>query len=695
MEKHLPRDVRNIALAGHIGSGKTSLLEAILFAAGAIDRPGRIEDGNTVGDYDPEETQRRHSIHLAMAPCDWAGRELHWIDTPGHPDSAADRAAALRVVDDFLLVTPAQNVGDVAFGMTSAWEEAREAGKAEAVFVSKMDKDNADFPGAIDALRRRFGPHVVPAVLPIGSGPNFSGVVDLVRMVAIGAGGKEGPIPEAMEAEAREWRARLVEVAAEGDDALIERYLEVGDLSEEEVERGIHQDLLSGRIVPVFCGSAIRGIGIEPLLNHLALEFEAPDEAPEAVGADPLTGEPVRRRCDPDEPFSALVFKTIADPFVGKVSLFRVMSGRLRADTVVSNPGRDQTERIGPLFALRGRKQIPLREAVAGDLVGVARLTVTRTGDTLCDPDAQIVFPPIVVPAPTFRVAATARTKADEDRLGAALHRVEEEDPGFAHHRDTETGETILTGQGETHLEIVAGRLARFGAHVDVAQPRIAYRETLTAKVRAQGRHKKQTGGRGQFGDCWITVEPAPAGVDFEFVDRVVGGAVPRQYLPAIERGVREAMARGVLAGYPVTGVRVTVDDGSFHPVDSSEAAFTMAGILGFQAAARDASPAILEPIVEVRVTVPAAITGEVVSDFAGRRGQVVGIEPSIRPGMHTVSAIVPESEMLRYGIDLRAISHGCGTFHVQPSHYAPLPAHLHSRLIANHDRSRAVGNYA
>ena len=696
MEKHEPRDVRDIALAGHSGAGKTSLAEAVLYVAGCSERLGRVDDGTATTDFDPDETKRKISISLAMAPCDWNGRTLNWVDTPGYPDFWGDFVSALRVVDDVLLVTPAQSSGGLEFGLESAWEMAKAANKAEAVFINKMDRENADFFGAVQALRERWGPHVVPAVLPIGAGDTFRGVVDLVTMKAyVGQGRdlREEPIPEDLRATAAEWRQLLVEVAAEGDDALIEEFLEGKELSEEEIERGIHEDLLGGRIVPVFCGSAAKVIGIQPLLTHLAMEFESPDEAGEAVGKHPQTGSPERRKCDPAGPFSALVFKTVADPYVGKLTYFRVKSGTLRPDTHVWNASKEKDERVGQLFRLRGKQQEPVTEAVAGDLVAVAKLAVTGTGDTLCDRTRPIVYDAIPFPAPSFALAVHPKTKGDEDKLGAALGRIAEEDPCFQTRRDPDTGETLVLGQGETHLDVVVGRMARFGAQVTTSEPRIPYRETVTQHARAQGRHKKQTGGRGQFGDCWLQVEPGAAGAGLEFVDKIVGGAIPRQYIPAVEKGVREAMGRGIQAGFPVVDVRVTVDDGSFHPVDSSEAAFIMAGILGFQAASRQAGPVILEPVLQVTIEAPDAFIGDLMGDINARRGHVLGIEPSNQAGYQTITAQVPQAEMLRYAIDLRSLARGRARFTACPGHYAEIPAHLSQPLIADYEKRKSEGH--
>jgi elongation factor G len=697
MEKHLPRDVRNIALAGHSGSGKTSLAEAILFVAGCTDRLGNVDRGTATTDFDPEENRRHISINLAMAPCEWQGRVLNWVDTPGFLDFITDFHTALRVVDDVLLVTSAQTGQGMEYGLEATYEAAHAAGKAEAIFINRMDRENADFFSTINALRTRFGNHVVPAVIPIGAGESFRGVVDLVRMVAIVGEGKdirEEAIPDDLRTTAEEWRQTLVEVAAEGDDELIEEFLSGQELTEEEIERGIHEDLLGGRIVPVFCGSATKCIGIQPLLTHLAMEFESPDEVGDAVGTHPDTGKVERRCCKVEEPFSALVFKTLADPFVGRINYFRVMSGRVTPDSHVWNASRGKDERIGTLFSPCGKQQVPVTEAVAGDIVAVAKLQSTLTGDTLCDRNAPIVYPAIEFPEPTYIVAATAKSKADEDKLGPALTRVMDEDPAFRTMREPETGETLLLGQGETHIDVTIARLARFGANMVTSPPKIPYRETISKSARAQGRHKKQTGGRGQFGECWLTVEPMPSGSGLEFVDKIVGGAIPRQYIPAIEKGVREAMSRGAVSGHPVVDVRVTVDDGSFHNVDSSEAAFIMAGILGFTNAVKQAAPVIMEPIMEVQVTAPDSVTGDLMGDFNARRGHVLGIQPAEgRNGYQTIVAHVPQSEMQRYAVDLRSLAGGRASFCARLTDYAELPQHLAAPLIEEHEKQRAEGH--
>jgi elongation factor G len=695
-EKHLPRDVRDIALAGHAGAGKTSLAEAVLFVAGCSERLGKVDDGTATTDFEPDETKRKMSISLAMAPCAWNGRALNWVDTPGYPDFFGDFVAALRVVDDVLLVTPAQNSGGVEFGLETAWDMAREAGKAEALFINKMDRENADFFGAVNAFRDKWGAHVVPAVIPIGAGDTFRGVVDLVTMKAyVGSGRdvKEEPIPHDLQATAEEWRQLLIEVAAEGDDALIEEFLEGKELTEDQIERGIHADLLGGKIVPVFCGSATKVIGIQPLLTHLAIEFESPEEAPVAAGTHPQTGKSETRPCDPAAPFSALIFKTVADPYVGKLTYFRVKSGTLKSDSHVWNANKEKEERVGPLFRLRGKTQEPVTELVAGDLGAVAKLAVSGTGDTLCDRNKPVVYEPIPFPEPTFALAVHPKSKGDEDKLGAALARIVEEDPCFRTRRDADTHETLLLGQGETHLDVVVGRMARFGAQVTTSQPRVPYRETVTKSARAQGRHKKQTGGRGQFGDCWLTVEPNETGAGFAFVDKVVGGAIPRQYIPAVEKGVQQAMTRGILAGFPVVDVRAIVDDGSFHPVDSSEAAFIMAGIQGFTAAARNAGPILLEPVLDVTITAPDTMTGDLMGDINGRRGHVVGIEPSVKGGYQTIRAQIPQAEMPRYAVDLRSLARGRATFSATASHYAEVPAHIAQPLIADYEKRKAEGH--
>ncbi|MHB0912285.1 MAG: elongation factor G [Armatimonadota bacterium] len=668
--------IRNVAVVGHGGCGKTSLSEALLFMSGGVDRLGKVDEGNTTSDYDPDEVKRKISINAALIPCEWSGSKINFVDTPGYADFVGDVKSTLRVVEGALVVVCA--VSGIAVGTDTAWNFSEEFGIPRAFFVNKMDRENADFYSVAEALKLRYGSRVVPIQLPIGSQDSFTGVVDLVAMKAITGSGKDakvGEIPADMADAVAKYRESLVEAAAENDDELISKYLEGGELTDEEVVRGVAAGIKTGKLVPVFCGSAAKVIGIGALLDKIAAEYPSPADVA------PREGEGGEKRAASDsEPFSAQVFKTLADPYVGKLTYFRVYSGVLKSDSHIYNSTKGQEERIGQVYFLKGKQQEAVSEVHAGDIAAVAKLAVTITGDTLCDKAKPSKYPAIEFPEPVYSVAIEAASKADEDKLGPSLAKLGDEDPTFKFRRDAETGQTLVSGLGETHVEIVVDRLKRkFGVSVNVGIPKIAYRETIQVSAKAQGRHKKQTGGRGQYGDAWVELEPIPEG--FEFVDKVVGGAIPRQYIPAVEKGIHEAMERGILAGYPVVGVRAKVYDGSFHPVDSSEMAFKMAGILAFHAAAEKAQPVLLEPVVNAEVVVPEEYMGDVIGDFNGKRGRILGMEP-ISGGRERIKAVVPQAEMLRYAIDLRSIARGRGSFTTEFSHYEPMPAHNAQQII-------------
>jgi elongation factor G len=681
--------IRNVALVGHGGCGKTSLSEALLYTAGAIDRLGRVDDGTTTSDYDPDEVKRKISVNASLLPCEWKGVKINFIDAPGYADFVGDVKGALRVVEGALIVVCA--VSGIEVGTETAWDFAEEYKVPRAIFVNKMDRENADFYAVVEALRTRFGNRVVPVQLPIGSQSTFKGVVDLINMKAqVGAGKSlsEGEIPADMTEAVAKYKEILVEAAAENEDELITKYLEGEELTSEEIARGVAAGIRAGKLVPVFCGSALNNIGAIMLLDEIATAFPSPADVSPQKGLNPQTNAEEERKPSDAEPFSALVFKTLADPYVGKLTYFRVYSGVLKSDSHVFNSTKEIEERVGQIYFLRGKNQEATAEVHAGDIAAVAKLSETGTGDTLCDKAKPIVYPKIEFPAPVYSVAVRAKSKADEDKLGSALSKLAEEDPTFQYHREMETGETIISGLGESHVEITVDRLKRkFGVSVDVDMPKIPYRETILTSAKAQGRHKKQTGGRGQYGDCWIEIEPAERGSGFQFVDQIVGGAIPRQFIPAVEKGIREAMERGILAGYPMVDIKATVYDGSYHPVDSSEMAFKMAGILAFQNAAEKASPVLLEPMLSVEVVVPEEYMGDVIGDLNGKRGRILGMEPI--DGKQLIRAIVPQAEMLRYAIDLRSIARGRGTFKTQFSHYEQVPAHIAQQIIEQRKRER------
>ena len=688
MKTYGVREIRNVGLFGHQGVGKTSLAEALLYVSGEIDRLGRTDDGTATCDFDPEEQRRHISINVALAPCEWHGAKINIVDAPGYLDFHGEVQSALNVVEAAILVTPAQ--GELEVGFENAWDLAADRNLPRAVFVNKMDRENADYAHIVQTLRARYGNMIAPFQLPIGSAEKFIGVIDLVEMKAFIGTGKDvecSEIPAECLAEALRYRELLIESAAEGDDELIEKFLSGEPLSHDEVVRGLHEGIDAGKVVPVLCGSAARDIGMTDLLDIIVHEFPNPVEIEHIHGKHPQTGAAEKREANDAAPLAVLVFKTIADPFLGTLNYFRVLSGVLKGGTTVLNTTRGKEERVGQLSYAWGKSQEPTPEVHAGDIGVTAKLTDTHTGDTLCDPAKPIVLDAIEIGEPIFEQAVVAKTKVDEDKMGPALQRVAASDPAFRFRRDPETGQTILCGAGETHLAIVIERLKKFGTSLEIVDQRIPFRETVSQKAEAQGRHKKQTGGRGQFGDCWLRIEPN-RGAGFEFVDGVVGGSVPRQYLPAIEKGVRQAMSSGALAGHPVVDVRVTSYNGSYHDVDSSEAAFIMAGIAGFHAATEKAAPTLLEPILNIEVSIPETMLGDVMSDLTGKRGRIVGTE-NVGTGKTRLKATVPQAEMLRYAIDLRSITRGRGSFTATTSHYEEVPAHIAQTLIANHKKER------
>ena len=681
MKSYGIKALRNVGLFGHQGAGKTSLAEALLYTSGALDRLGRSDEGTATTDFDPEEQKRRISINVALAPCEWHETKINIVDVPGYLDFGHEVKSALCVVEAAILVTPAQCEPEVGFEI--AWNLAAERELPRAVFINKMDRENAEWAQVVQNLRARYGNMIAPLQLPIGSADKFIGVIDLVEMRAFIGTGKDvecSAIPPECLEEAQQYRELLVESAAEGDDELIEKYLSGETLTHDEMVRGLHEGIDAGKVVPVLCGSAAKDIGMDDLLDIIVHEFPNPTEVGHIHGKHPQTGVEESREATDQSPVSALVFKTIADPFLGTLNYFRVMSGVLKSGATLLNAGRGKEERIGQIYFARGKTQEATSEIHAGDIGVTAKLADTRTGDTLCDPAKPIVLDGIAASEPIFEQAIVAKSKVDEDKMGPALQRVALSDPAFAFHRDPETGQTIIHGAGETHLGIVVERLKKFGANVDVVERRIPYRETLTMKAEGQGRHKKQTGGRGQFGDCWLRLEPNRGG-GIEYVDAIVGGSIPRQYIPAVEKGVRQAAQTGIQAGYPVVDIKVTVYDGSYHDVDSSEAAFIMAGIIGFNSVAAKAGPVLLEPIMNLEVTIPENMLGAVMTDLTGKRGRVVGTE-SVGVGKTRLKATVPQAEMLRYAIDLRSITRGHGMFTLTHSHYEDVPAHLMPGLI-------------
>ncbi|MEN6520831.1 MAG: elongation factor G [Armatimonadota bacterium] len=679
--------IRNVALVGHSGAGKTSLTEALLYTTGAIDRLGKVDDGTATTDYDPDEIRRKISINTSVAPCEWSGRKINVLDTPGYPDFVGDVIGAVHVVESALIVVDA--VGGVEVGTETGWDAAVTRNITRCIFVNKMERENADFYRVLEQLRTVFGRNVVPVQLPIGSQDSFEGIVDLVELKAYKwQSGKSisVDIPADMQAQIDQYREALIEVAAESDDELTMRYLDGEQLSAEEIKRGLGIGIVEGKIVPVLCGSGMKQIGLTTLLDFVANELPSPSTYSKIEGKSPAGAEETRT---PDGPFSALVFKTVADPYVGKLTYFRVYSGTLKSDSTIFNASKSRDERVGQVYFVKGKQQEATAGVGAGDIGAVAKLAETVTGDTLCEKAKPIILSPIEFPEPVYSLAIHAKTKSDEDKLGPALGKLADEDPTFKTARDQATGQTHISGLGDTHLDIVTDRLKRkFGVEVEIEAPKIAYRETITMTASAQGRHKKQTGGRGQFGDAWVKLEPLPRSGGYEFVDQIVGGSIPRQWIPSVDKGVQEAMSRGILAGFQVVDVKAIVYDGSFHNVDSSDMAFQLAGILAFQNAAAKANPVILEPVVEVEVVVPEEYMGDVISDMNGKRGRIMGMEP-IGHGKQRIKATAPQGEMLRYAIDLRSIARGRGTFKAAFSHYEEVPAHTAQQIIEQAKKAR------
>ena len=684
MKGYEAENIRSIAIIGHGSAGKTSLAETIMFDAGVTNRMGTIDDGNTVMDFLPEEISRQISTSSATASLEWKENQINIVDTPGYQDFIADALYALVVCEGALLVVGA--VSGVRAQTERLYKFAKENNAGMIAFVNKMDRERADFDRAIGEMESTLGANPVLTQLPIGKQASFEGVVDLLTMKACiyskdGTGNfEEKDIPEQLKGQADEYREKLVEAAAESEDELVEKYLEEGDLTDEEILRGLRTGVVTGDILPVFCGSATLNIGVRKLLDGIQNMMPSPGDRGLITGVD-AKGNETERKVSSDEPFSAFVYKTMADPFAGKLTLFKIISGSLKADTGFLNSTRDTKERFGNVFILNGKKQESVPVVSAGQLAAVAKLKETKTGDTLSNDSAPFVLPNIELPAPALSYAIVPKSKGDEEKVSAALTRLMEEDPSMKTSREEETRESIISGMGQLHLEVTIERLKeKFGVEVDMKVPKVPYKETIKRSTKLQSRYKKQSGGRGQYGDVWLEIEPLSRGSDFEFVNKIVGGVVPRQYIPAVEKGVREAMAEGVLAGYPVTDLKVTLYDGSYHAVDSSEMAFKIAASMGFKKGFLDARPILLEPIVNLNVSVPEDFMGAVIGDLNSRRGKVVGMDPG--EGEQIVNAQVPMAEVLTYAPDLRSMTEGRGSFSLSFSHYEETPGHLAEKIV-------------
>jgi elongation factor G len=677
--------IRNVALIGHRGCGKTSLHEAMLFEAGATRRLGSVADGSTVSDSEPDEQAREMSIGAAVAGFEYADREINLIDTPGEPSFVADAAAALRVADAAVVVV--NGVAGVEVQTERLWRRADAEGLARLVFVNMLDRERADFFAALDSLKGAFGPHVVATEIPIGAEQDLRGVIDLIDLEAFvyeGTGQRNATrveIPEELRARAEEYREKLMDEVAENSDELMERYLDGERIDHAEIVAVLKQGVTAGRIFPVTCGVATRNLGTNRLLEALVEDLPSPAMrgAVLALGAD---GEAIEIAPDEDGPLLAYVFKSLADPYTGRITLLRVYRGTLRSDSQVVNAERREKERIGQLGRPLGSELSPVAELGAGEIGAVAKLKHTQAGDVLCERQEEAAFAPLDLPAPVMAFAYEPKSKGDEEKAAAAVRRLSEEDPTLDVHRDPQTGEQIVAGLTQVHVEVIVERMKRrFGAEIELRPPRVPYQETIRQSAEAHARYKKQSGGRGQFADCQIEIEPTEDGAGFEFVDKIKGAAIPGSFIPAVEKGIVEAMRRGTVAGYPVKDVRVRLVDGKHHDVDSSEMAFKVAGSMAFREAMEAADPVLLEPIVHLTVSCPEDVVGEVIGDLNSRRGHPLGMEP--KGGVTEVRAEVPMAEVLDYAPDLRSISGGRAEFTVEFERYEPVPAQIADRIVA------------
>ena len=676
--------LRNVGILGQGGSGKTSLGEAMLFGAGATQRLGKVLDGTSVLDHEPEEIKHHISISTALHSLSWKKFPMTVLDTPGYAAFLADTMNSMRAFGGAVFVLN-PSVG-LRVEAEQLWAQANEDRVSRLLFVNKMDHEQAEVEQRIAPMLETLEARAAYLQIPIGVEAGFKGVVDLLSMKAYvyeGDSGKfaESAIPDDLQAQAEEMRQKLVEDISETDDDILEKFLDGKELSMNEIKQALRNGIRERKIFPILFGSATHQVGIAQLLDAITDYLPSPLDEGEVEGKLPSSGEAAKRKQDPNAPFSAYVFKTISDPFAGKLSVMRVISGKITSDMTCLDVNKQSREKIGHMFRLEGKKQEGVKEAVAGEIVAAAKLKEVTTGDTLCDEKAPIQFPGPAHFSPVISFALEPKSKADEEKVPQGLHRMMEEDPTIALHRDEETRDFILSGMGQQHIEIIVEKLKRrYSAEVLLKAPKVPYKETIRGSASAQGKLKKQSGGRGQYGDTWLKVEPLPHGGGFEFVDQIVGGAVPRNYIPAVEKGVREALTTGYLAGYPIVDVRVTLYDGSYHDVDSSDMAFKIAASMGFKNAVEKAKPVILEPIMNMDVAVPDECMGDVIGDLNSRRGKVLGMET--KGHTQVIKSKVPMAEVLKYAPDLRSITSGRGEFHMEFSHYEELPAHLSEKVV-------------
>lgn len=673
--------IRNVAIVGHGGAGTTSVTEALLYRSGAITRMCKVEDGATTTDYEPEEIKRGVSVNATLAPVEWRDTKINFIDTPGFADFVAEVKGAFRAVDSALIVVCATS--GVQVGTEQCWKLAEEAGLPRIVFVNKMDRENANFDNILDNLRAKFGKCVLPLQLPLGKEADFGGVIDIYKMKAYKATGNDSvemEIPAELMDAAQDAHDKMVEAAVEADDEVMMRYLEGETISDEEIMDCLIKGIRQAVIFPVLCGSAYKDIGLGRLMNAI-IDYTYPAILNDFTVINQATGEEELK--DSNAPMAALVFKTTSDPFVGRVSFFRVFSGAVKADSMIYNASREKEERIGSVFTMRGKTQIPLKVITAGDIGATTKLQFTCTGDTFSDKAAPVLFPPIAFPLPMYTRAIYAKKKGEEDKIATSLAKLMDEDPTIIVSKNTATKETLISGMGDQHIEILMERMKRkFGVEADLRAPIVEYRETIRGSANVEGKHKKQSGGHGQYGHVVITMESLPPGSGFEFVDKIFGGAVPRQYIPAVEKGMRESMEHGILAGYPVVDVRITLTDGSYHTVDSSEMAFKIASNMAFKKGMELSKPVLMEPVYNLDVYCAESMMGDVIGDLNTKRGRILGMQ-SLDDGMGCVKAQVPYAEIAEYAVDLRAITQGLGTFEMKFDHYEDVPQRMAEQIIA------------
>ena len=688
MTKYGINEIRNIALVGHGDSGKTSLTEAILYDSKMITRLGNIGQGNTTTDYDPREIKKGITINSAFAFLNWKNCTINIIDTPGYLDFITDTKSSLRVVDNAVLVIC--GVSGVEVQTEKVWDFAEEYKIPKTIFINKMDRERADFYRTKDMINKIFGSSAVSVQLPIGKEDNFRGVVDLIKMKARiyeKSNGerpvfKEQEIPQDMKEEVKSYRNQLVEAVAEFDDEILMKYLDGETLSEDEITSCLKIGIRERKIVPILCGSATMNLGIESLMDFVCEYLPSPAEMPpvSAKNGDNTTEELIENITD--APFSAIIFKTIADPYVGNLTYFRIYSGKLSGDSSILNSSKNVENKVGKIYKMQGKNQNIISEICAGNIGAVAKLKNTTTGDTLCDKNKPVIFEKIEYPEPIMLLAISPKTKGDEDKLSTALSRITDEDPTVKVYRNDDTGETILAGMGESHLDVVIDTMhSKFGVEVDRTTPKVGYKETIRKNVKIEGKYKKQSGGRGQYGHCWLELKPLGRTKGFEFEDKIVGGVIPRQYRPAVEKGVIGAMKTGVLAGYPTIDMKAIVYDGSYHPVDSSEMAFKVAGSMAFKKGAVKADPVLLEPIMDIEVLVPKEYMGDIIGDLNSKRGKIMGMEETVK-GKQVIKAKIPQAEIFKYAIDLRSMTQGRGNFSLKFSHYEEVPANIAQEII-------------